>query len=76
MLYVCAQDSSIDDRPSAWDESISKRVLLEHYVFDSEFPLALRVWPSQELASAPVFRLKRAAHHPVVPIASREVSLL
>ena len=76
MLFACAQSGSIDGRPVVWDESRTKMVLLENYVFQSEFKLPMRVLPYQNLDPARVFLLKRAPQtRRFIPIATNEVSL-
>jgi hypothetical protein len=76
MLYACAQESAIDGRPAAWDESLAKRALLENYTYDFEFKLPMRTWQPEALKPANVFLLK---HTPgmrrLVPILTNEVSL-
>jgi hypothetical protein len=59
VLYTCAQPPAIDNRPSAWDESITKRAFLENYTFTSEFTLPLLVQPEKGLQPAPVYLLQR-----------------
>jgi hypothetical protein len=76
VLYACAQDETIDGRPAAWDESLTKMALLENYAFDSEFKLPMRVWPYQNIGAANVFLLRHTPHlRRLVPIATNEVSL-
>jgi hypothetical protein len=59
IIYARAQYATIDARPSAWDESITKRALLENYVFASQFTMPLRVGEVQKLEPASVFIMKR-----------------
>jgi hypothetical protein len=76
MLYACAQESAIDARPAAWDESITKRGLLENYTFDSEFKLPMRVSENQKFEPANVFLLKHTpGARQLVPILTNEVNL-
>ena len=76
ILYACAQNVTIDGRPAAWDESLTKMALLENYTFESEFNLPMRVWSYQRIEPARVFLQKHAPHlRRLVPIATNEVSL-
>jgi len=76
ILFACAQPAAIDGRPAAWDESLTKTMLLENYALDSSFSLPLRTWPDQPLQPATVFLLRRSPglRH-LVPIATNQVSL-
>ncbi len=77
VLYARAQQAAIDERPAAWDESITKRALMENYVFASEFITPMRLWaPSQKPEPGPVFVLKRVpGARRLVPVSSTEVNL-
>jgi len=76
VLYACAQAETIDGRPAAWDESLTKIALLENYAWETAFKLPLRVWPNQNLEPASVFVLKHTPHYRrLVPIATNAVSL-
>lgn len=68
ILYACAQAMTIDGRPAAWDESLTKMALMENYALNSEFQLPIRVWPNQNLQSANIFLLKRVP--PFAPVGS------
>lgn len=76
ILYTCPQANAIDGRPAAWDESLTKRALLENYTFESEFKLPMLSWPHPDLEPANIILLK---HTPgarrLVPILTNEVSL-
>jgi len=37
LLYVCAKTRTIDFRPAAWDEAMTKRALLENYRLEADF---------------------------------------
>jgi hypothetical protein len=76
VVYASAEYSAIDGRPAAWDESISKRALLENYAFESEFKLAMKSWNHEGLEPATVFLLKHAPGvRRLVPVATNEVTL-
>ncbi len=76
MLYVCAQMITIDDRPAAWDESQTKRALLENYDFVSECNIPLKAGMTQKLKPGKVFLLKHDVHcRQMVPVATNEIRL-
>ncbi len=76
IFYACAQSVTIDGRPAAWDESLTKMALMENYSVDAEFKLPMRVWPYQNPEPASVFLLKHAPHlRRLIPVATNAVSL-
>jgi hypothetical protein len=76
MLYCCAQESTIDGRVPAWDESITKRALLENYTIAADFRLPMHLWGNQKLESATVFLLRHThGCRRFVPVATNGVNL-
>jgi len=71
LLYTSKtiDQNTIDNRPAAWDESLTKMALLENYTFQSEFNLPLPNWVGR-LEPAQIFLLKKT------PGASRFVAVL
>lgn len=77
ILYACTPEISIDNRPAAWDESATKRILLENYKFVSECVIPLKSKPNQPLADSKVFLLKHVRNtRELVPVATNHVSLI
>jgi len=76
VLFACAQMATIDGRPAAWDESLTKLKLLENYTFAAEFQLPMRVLPNQNLENGPVFLLKHTPHaRRFVAVSTNEITL-
>ena len=74
LLWVAGTPNAIDGRAAAWDESSTKRVLLENYVYAGQCKLPLRLWPYDD--DPPLFLLKRASHvRRLVPTATKDVAL-
>jgi hypothetical protein len=48
ILYMALSPNSIDDRPAAWDESITKRALMENYIPYMRFQQTRRFSPTGE----------------------------
>jgi hypothetical protein len=76
ILYTGAQPPAIDDRPAAWDESITKRALLENYAMETEFETSQHNDMHTKFAPYPVFLLKhRPGCRRLVAIATNNVTL-
>jgi hypothetical protein len=76
MLYAWPEEDDIDGRPAAWDESITKRALLENYTFESAFKLPMRFAQNQAPEPADVFWLRHTSGaRRLVPVSTNEVSL-
>ena len=76
LFYHYGQCATIDERPAAWDESVSKRALMANYRLISEFPLPMRVWHTQKLEPGAVFLLKHESNvRRFIPVATNAVSV-
>jgi len=76
ILYTGAEPLAMDSRPAAWDESITKRALLENYALETEFELSQHNALHTKLAPYPVFLLKhRPGCRRLVAVATNNVTL-
>ncbi len=76
ILFSGAQPAAIDDRPAAWDEAQTKRVLLENYSYQTKFPLPQKVGQAVQLKSANTFLLRHTPRvRRLVPVSTNAVVL-
>jgi hypothetical protein len=79
ILYVtqsATNGNTIDRRPAAWDESMTKRELIENYTPCMEFQLMEQFFPTAELHPALAVGLKRSpGAREYEPIATNGVTL-
>jgi len=76
ILYTGSQPLAIDNRPAAWDESITKCALLENYAVETEFELSQYDSSHKKLTPYPVFLLKhRPGWRRLVPVATNSVTV-
>jgi hypothetical protein len=76
ILYTGAMPQSVDDRLAAWDESITKRALLENYALETEFELSQHYGSGTKVMRYPIFLLKhRPGWRRLVAVATNEVAL-
>jgi len=76
ILYTGALPLAIDSRPAAWDESITKRVLLENYFLEKEFELSQKNGQSTQLKLNPAFLLQhRPGCRRLVAIATNNITV-
>jgi hypothetical protein len=76
ILYTGAEPLAIDNRPGAWDESITKRALLENYALETEFGLSQDSGLHTKLTPYPVCLLKhRPGCRRLVAVATNNVTL-
>ena len=76
MLQTTTNGNTIDQRPAAWDESITKRRLIENYTPCAEFQTVETLFPTAEKAPVPVVVLRHSPQaREYVPILTNSFTL-